>query len=62
MNYENFNQLNETTLSDINGGSVVTVIAVAGGIICAANEVHKFSQGVVNGWNKYIKFIYKIIN
>ncbi|MBM7833220.1 hypothetical protein [Clostridium sardiniense] len=53
MNYENFNQLDETTLSNANGGSIAATIVTIGGVIVAVNEVYKFGQGVVNGWNNY---------
>ncbi|AUN16595.1 hypothetical protein CF095_03830 [Clostridium botulinum] len=61
MNSENFNQLDETNLSKINGGTgvisaVITVgkvVAGVGGIVCGANEVYKFGQGVVQGWKDH---------
>lgn len=53
MNYKEMEQLEESNLSNINGGSILGGIAVAGGIVAAANEVYKFGQGFVNGWNNY---------
>ncbi|MBY6951549.1 ComC/BlpC family leader-containing pheromone/bacteriocin [Clostridium botulinum] len=54
MNSENFNQLDETNLSKINGGSgVVTTIIIVGGLIGAADQAYKFGQGVVQGWKDH---------
>ncbi|MGO5064708.1 MULTISPECIES: hypothetical protein [unclassified Clostridium] len=47
-----FNELTEIKLNEINGGGpIIGTIALAGGVIAAANEVYKFGKGYVDGYN-----------